>query len=264
MADILARILEVKAREVESARSSRPLAAVRDAARSAPPARDFAEAIRSRIQAGEAAVIAEVKKASPSKGVLREHFDPGAIARSYASHGAACLSVLTDEQFFQGRPEHLRLAREASGIPALRKDFIVDAYQVYESRALGADAVLLIVAALDPGKIKELEALAFELRMAVLVEVHDRRELDVALQLQTPFLGINNRDLRTFKTTLDTTLQLLGVIPPGRTVVTESGILEREHVVKMQQAGVQAFLVGEAFMRADDPGKALHDLFSSP
>ena len=264
MADILARILEVKAREVESARSSRPLAAVRDAARNAPPARDFAEAIRSRIQAGEAAVIAEVKKASPSKGVLREHFDPGAIARSYASHGAACLSVLTDEQFFQGRPEHLRLAREASGIPALRKDFIVDAYQVYESRALGADAVLLIVAALDPGKIKELEALAFELRMAVLVEVHDRRELDVALQLQTPFLGINNRDLRTFKTTLDTTLQLLGVIPPGRTVVTESGILEREHVVKMQQAGVQAFLVGEAFMRAGDPGKALHDLFSSP
>ena len=264
MADILARILEVKAREVESARSSRPLAAVRDAARNAPPARDFAGAIRTKIQAGEAAVIAEVKKASPSKGVLREHFDPGAIARSYASHGAACLSVLTDEQFFQGRPEHLRLAREASGIPALRKDFIVDAYQVYESRALGADAVLLIVAALDPGKIKELEALAFELRMAVLVEVHDRRELDVALQLQTPFLGINNRDLRTFKTTLDTTLQLLGVIPPGRTVVTESGILEREHVVKMQQAGVQAFLVGEAFMRAGDPGKALHDLFSSP
>jgi indole-3-glycerol phosphate synthase len=263
VADILARILEVKAREVDSARSARPLEALRSAARDAPPARDFTGALRTTIAAGQAAVIAEIKKASPSRGVLREPFDPAAIARSYARHGAACLSVLTDEQFFQGRPEYLQLAREAAALPALRKDFIIDAYQIYESRALGADAVLLIVAALEKEPIKALEALALELGMAVLVEVHERRELETALELQTPLLGINNRDLRSFETTLDTTLALLPHVPPERTVVTESGILERADVARMRRAGVHAFLVGEAFMRAEHPGEALHNLFAT-
>jgi indole-3-glycerol phosphate synthase len=263
VADILERILAVKAAELEHARSARPLASLREAAGRASPARDFAGALRAKIAAGDAAVIAEVKKASPSRGILREQFDPAAIARSYASHGAACLSVLTDEQFFQGRADYLGQAREAAALPALRKDFIVDPYQVHESRALGADCVLLIVAALDAALMRDLEALALGLGMAVLVEVHDRKELEAALQLQTPLLGINNRDLRTFKTTLETTLELLPLIPPGRLVITESGIQGRQDVVRMRQHGVHAFLVGEAFMRAEDPGKALQALFST-
>jgi indole-3-glycerol phosphate synthase len=264
MADILERILAVKAAEVDRARREQPLQSVREAAQNTPRPRDFAGTIRGRISSGKPAVIAEVKKASPSRGVLRESFDPAEIARSYSSHGAACLSVLTDEQFFQGRPEHLRLARAATDIPVLRKDFIVDEYQVHESRALGADCVLLIVAALEPSLLKDLEALAQDLGMAVLVEVHDRKELEIALQLRTPLLGINNRDLRTFVTRLETTINLLSEVPSGRIVVTESGIRTREDVARMQREGINAFLVGEAFMRAADPGSALERLFLSP
>jgi indole-3-glycerol phosphate synthase len=263
MSDILARILEVKAAEVSRAKAARPLASVRQAMNTAPATRDFAGALRSRIQAGRPAVIAEVKKASPSRGILRERFDPAEIARSYALHGATCLSVLTDREFFQGEPEHLVLAREAAGIPVLRKDFIVDEYQLYESRALGADCVLLIVAALEPEALRRFEALARELGMAVLVEVHDHAELDAALALRTPLIGINNRDLRTFVTSLDTTLQLLAAVPADRIVVTESGISRIEHVALMRQHGVKAFLVGEAFMRVPDPGIALQELFST-
>jgi indole-3-glycerol phosphate synthase len=262
MADVLERILEVKAQELDGLRRSRPLARVREAARAAGPARDFVGALRRKIDAGGAAVIAEVKKASPSKGVLRERFDPADIARSYAAHGAACLSVLTDEQFFQGKAEYLTLAREAAGIPALRKDFIVDEYQIYEARALGADCILLIVAALKEERLGELEFLAHELGMAVLVEVHERAELEVALRLQTPLIGINNRDLRSFETRLETTLDLLSWVPRDRLVVTESGIRSREHVAAMREAGVHAFLVGEALMRAESPGKALEELFA--
>jgi indole-3-glycerol phosphate synthase len=262
MADVLERILEVKAQELERLCRARPLAQVREAARTASGPRDFAGALRRKIDAGDAAVIAEVKKASPSKGVLRERFDPADIARSYAAHGAACLSVLTDEQFFQGKAEYLTVARQAAGIPALRKDFIVDEYQIHEARALGADCILLIVAALKGDHLHELESLAIELGMAVLVEVHDRAELDAALRLRTPLVGINNRDLRSFETRLETTLDLLSAVPGDRLVVTESGIRSREHVAAMRQAGVHAFLVGEAFMRADSPGKALEELFA--
>ena len=215
-----------------------------------------------KLAAGQAAVIAEVKKASPSKGVLRADFDPAAIARSYAASGAACLSVLTDRDYFQGAPEYLAQARDASGLPALRKDFIVDAYQVVEARAMGADAILLIVAALTDAELREFEALAYALGMAVLVEVHDAAELDRALRLSTPLLGINNRNLRTFATTLDTTLELLPSIPADRIVVTESGILAPADVTRMRNSGVHAFLVGEAFMRAADPGAELARLFA--
>ncbi len=261
MSDVLRRILEVKEGEIAEARAARPLAEIRRLAAAAPPVRDFQAAIEARIRAGRPAVIAEVKKASPSKGVLRADFDPAAIGASYAAGGAACLSVLTDVQFFQGAPENLRLAREASGLPCLRKDFIVDPYQVYEARALQADCILLIVAALEQTRMVELEDVAREVGLQVLVEVHDADELDRALELKTPLLGINNRNLRTFETTLRTTLELLPRLPADRRVVTESGILRPEDVATMRQAGVHAFLVGEAFMRAVDPGKELERLF---
>lgn len=261
MSDILQRILAVKAQEVAEAQAQLPLAAVRAAAGAVTPARDFAGALRSRISAGGAAVIAEIKKASPSKGVLRGQFDPAAIAATYERHGAACLSVLTDRQFFQGRLDDLKAARAACRLPVLRKDFIVDPYQVYEARAAGADCILLIVAALEFSRMAELEAVALELGMSVLVEVHDGEELDAALKLRTPLLGINNRNLRTFETTLDTTLGLLQRVPDNRLVITESGILKPEDVKKMRAHDVHGFLVGEAFMRAIDPGAELERLF---
>ncbi len=261
MADILRRILAVKAEEIAQAKEVRSEAALRREAEAAERPRDFVGALRAKILAGQAAVIAEIKKASPSKGVLREPFDPEAIARSYARHGAACLSVLTDSRFFQGRAEHLKAARAASGLPVLRKDFVIDPYQVYESRALGADCILLIVAALAPPQMLELAALADSLGMAVLAEAHDRAELDLALELATPLVGINNRDLRSFETRLDTTLSLSREVPASKIVVTESGILAPEHVAQLRQAGVNAFLTGEALMRAEDPGMELERLF---
>jgi len=228
----------------------------------APPPRDFVGAIRARIGAGKPAVIAEIKRASPSKGLLRENFDPAAIARSYEAAGAACLSVLTDRQYFQGSPEHLSAARAACSLPVLRKDFIVERYQVRQARAMGADCILLIAAALAVGEMRALENAAKSLGMAVLVEVHDGEELESALQLETPLIGMNNRDLRTFRTTLETTLALLPRLPAGRIAVTESGISSREEVAKLRDQGVGAFLIGEAFMRASDPGDALLDLFA--
>jgi indole-3-glycerol phosphate synthase len=262
LSDILERILAVKRAELADAKRNRPLAVVRAQSAAQQPPRDFVGALRAQIAAGRPAVIAEIKRASPSRGVLREEFDPAAIARSYARHGAACLSVLTDTQFFQGAPEHLALAREASGLPALRKDFVIDEYQVHESRALGADCILLIVAALDLPRMQALEMAAHSLGMAVLVEVHDAGELDTALKLATPLVGINNRNLRTFETRLETTLDLLARVPGDRLVVTESGILAPPDVVRMRASAVQAFLVGEAFMRATDPGIALEGLFA--
>jgi len=265
MSDILQKIIAVKAEEIAAARAACPLAAMRARAEAAATGelapRDFEGALRARIAAGRAAVIAEIKKASPSKGILREDFEPAAIARQYEAGGAACLSVLTDRRFFQGAPEYLMAARAATSLPALRKDFIVDPYQVYEARAMGADCILLIVAALAAGPMRELEALARSLGMAVLVEVHDAAELDAALTLATPLVGINNRNLRTFEVSLETTLALLPRIPADRLVVTESGILARADVAKMRARSVDAFLVGEAFMRADDPGAALRGLF---
>ena len=261
MADILQKILATKQREVAEASSAVPLAQVKAQAAVASEPRDFEAALRTKIRAGEPAVIAEVKKASPSKGVLRADFDPAAIARSYAAAGAACLSVLTDREYFQGAPEYLQAARGACALPALRKDFMVDPYQVYEARALGADCILLIVAALEPAVMRELEAHALGLGMAVLVEIHNAAELDAALTLKTPLLGINNRNLRTFETRLESTLDLLGSIPADKLVVTESGILSSADVRLMRSRGVEAFLVGEAFMRAKDPGAALAELF---
>lgn len=261
MADILQRILAVKAQEIGAAQSRVPLAEMQVAARAAAPARDFTGALRAKIAAGKPAVIAEVKKASPSKGVLREPFDPAAIAATYERHGAACLSVLTDSQFFQGKLDDLKAARGACRLPVLRKDFMVDPYQVYEARAAGADCILLIVAALEAGRMLELETVARELGMAVLVEVHDGAELGAALKLETPLIGVNNRNLRTFETTLDTTLGLLQKIPSERLVITESGILKPQDVEKMRAHDVQGFLVGEAFMRATDPGVELERLF---
>lgn len=261
MSDILERILAVKRDEVARARAQEPLAALRARAAAQPAPADFAGALERRVAAGRPAVIAEVKKASPSKGVLREHFDPAVIGHSYAAHGAACLSVLTDVQFFQGAPEYLGQARTASGLPVLRKDFIIDEYQVAQARAWGADCVLLIVAALDLPQLRDLEAVAQASGMAVLVEVHDAAELELALQLSTPLLGINNRNLRTFEVALRTTLDLLPRIPRDKRVITESGILAPADVATMRQAGVHAFLVGEAFMRAPDPGVALAELF---
>ncbi len=263
MADILTRILATKREEVAEAVAAVPLAQMKIRAAAADAPRDFVGALRARIRAGDPAVIAEIKKASPSKGVLREQFDPPAIARSYAAAGAACLSVLTDTQYFQGAHAHLQAARAACALPVLRKDFIIDAYQVYEARALGADCILLIVAALEPPALRELEAHALGLGMAVLVEIHAAAELEVALALRTPLLGINNRNLRTFETRLDTTLELLPRIPADRLAITESGILSSEDVRRMRSRGVHAFLVGEALMRASDPGLALSDLFYS-
>lgn len=297
MSDILNKILSVKAQEIAAAQAIKPLDAVRAEAKNAPPVRDFVGAIRAKINAGKSAVIAEIKKASPSKGLLRENFNPAEIAKSYAEHGAACLSVLTDEQFFQGGTEYLKQARAACSIPVLRKDFMLDTYQVYEARAMGADCILLIVSAFQisvPGManvanptpsplmgegrgeggegssvatfnlstMQALESLAHDLGMAVLVEVHDGAELDVALQLSTPLIGINNRNLRTFETRLEATLELLPRIPADRIVVTESGIHNPEDVALMRNHHVHTFLVGEAFMRAADPGQELARLFT--
>ncbi|MBX3659501.1 MAG: indole-3-glycerol phosphate synthase TrpC [Ramlibacter sp.] len=267
MSDILNRIVAVKREEIAEGQKKKPLAAMRADAESRVLTRDFTGALRARIAAGQAAVIAEVKKASPSKGVLRADFIPADIAQSYAEGDgqtrAACLSVLTDQQFFQGRVDYLKQARASCDLPVLRKDFMVDAWQVYESRVMGADCILLIAACLDDAQMAELEAVARSLDMAVLVEVHDRAELERALKLKTPLLGINNRNLRTFEVTLDTTLDLLPDVPADRLLVTESGILGRDDVKKMRDAGVHAFLVGEAFMRAPDPGTALAALFGA-
>jgi indole-3-glycerol phosphate synthase len=262
MNDILQRILATKRDEVQLARERVPLAPLQEKARGADAPREFTAALRAAIEVGRSAVIAEVKKASPSKGVLRADFDPAAIGASYARHGAACLSVLTDVQYFQGAPEYLQQARAASGLPVLRKDFIIDDYQVVEARSWGADAILLIVAALDRSRLLALEAAARDLGMAVLVEVHDAAELEMALELKTPLIGINNRNLRTFETRLETTLDLLPRIGSERIVVTESGILSPADVARMRAAGVSAFLVGEAFMRAPDPGLELARLFA--
>jgi indole-3-glycerol phosphate synthase len=263
MADILDKIVAVKREEVAAAKTKVPLDAMRADAESRVLTRDFVGALRRKIDAGRSAVIAEIKKASPSKGVLREAFEPADIAQSYAEHGAACLSVLTDRQFFQGRPDYLKQARASCDLPVLRKDFIVDPYQVYESRAMGADCILLIAACLADSEMAELEAIARGLDMAVLVEVHDAAELQRALQLKTPLVGINNRNLRTFEVTLDTTLGMLADVPADRLLVTESGILATADVQRMRAAGVHAFLVGEAFMRAPDPGVALAALFGA-
>ncbi len=259
--DVLLRIIRHKAREIAERAERTPMRVLGERAEAQAAPRGFAAALRSRIAAGEPAVVAELKKASPSKGVLREDFDPDRIARDYAAGGAAALSVLTDEAFFQGADIHLVQARAASGLPVLRKDFVIDAYQVYEARALGADCILLIVAALGDAHLNELAGLAVHLGMDVLVEVHDASELERAAHLESPLLGINNRDLRTFATTLDTTLDLLDRIPPGRNVITESGIHTRTDVARMRAAGVHGFLVGEAFMRAERPGARLRELF---
>ncbi|MBE7460602.1 MAG: indole-3-glycerol phosphate synthase TrpC [Zoogloeaceae bacterium] len=259
--DILQKILAVKREEVAAAQAQKPLAALRAQADAQSPPRDFVGAIRAKVSAGGTAVIAEIKKASPSKGVIRPDFRPGEIARSYAAHGAACLSVLTDRRFFQGAPEYLQEARAACALPVLRKDFIVDPYQMVEARAMGADCILLIVAALDLPAMQRLEALAHEMGMAVLVEAHDAGELDTALQLKTPLIGINNRNLRTFEVSLETTLSQLERIPGDRIVITESGVLTPADVALMRGHGVHAFLVGEAFMRASDPGVELARLF---
>ncbi len=266
MSDILNKIVAVKHEEVAAALKLKPLSAMRAEAearnRDQADVRDFVGALRAKIAAGRAGVIAEVKNASPSKGVLREHFLPAEIAASYARHGAACLSVLTDAPFFQGCEAYLREARAACTLPVLRKDFMVDAYQVYEARAMGADCILLIAACLDDQQMADLEACAMDLGMAVLVEVHDGAELDRALRLKTPLVGINNRNLRTFEVTLDTTLGLLPRVPADRLLVTESGILGAADVQRMRAANVHAFLVGEAFMRQPDPGAALSSLFA--
>jgi indole-3-glycerol phosphate synthase len=265
MSDILNKILAVKADEVAAAKKHRDLYSLRREVETDSELRSnlrgFEAGLRSSIELGRAGVIAEVKKASPSKGVLRADFQPAAIAESYAKGGASCLSVLTDVQFFQGSTDYLKQARAACALPVIRKDFMVDLYQVYEARAMGADAILLIVAALDHGLMAELEACAQELGMDVLVEVHDGDELNAALRLNTRLLGINNRNLRTFEVTLDTTLGLLPTIPADRLVVTESGILAPADVKRMRDANVHAFLVGEAFMRAPDPGTELRRLF---
>ena len=262
MSDILQRIVAVKREEIALAKVRRDEASLRRDAEARTGVRDFVAALRTKKAAGRAAVIAEVKKASPSKGVLREHFVPSDIASSYERGGAACLSVLTDERFFQGAAAYLLQARAACALPVLRKDFMVDSYQVFEARDMGADCILLIAACLDDVQMTDLEAQALALGMAVLVEVHDAAELDRALRLMTPLVGINNRNLRSFEVSLGTTLALLPRVPPDRLVVTESGILARADVQRMRDAGVPAFLVGEAFMRAPDPGVALADLFA--
>ena len=261
MSDILQRILAVKQAEVVAAMAVSDLAAVKLAAAAADRPRDFVGAMRTRITAGRPAVISEIKKASPSKGLLRDPFDPAAIALSYEKNGAACLSVLTDRDFFQGSSDDLKKARAACALPVLRKDFMIEPYQIYQSRALGADCILLIAAALDDARMAELEDIAHGLGMAVLVEVHDGDELERALKLKTPLLGINNRNLRTFEVSLDTTLSQLGRIPSDRIVVTESGIVTRDDVELLRDRGVHAFLVGEAFMRAASPGAELARLF---
>ena len=261
MSDILNKILAVKAEEVEAARQMRSESDLLREAQARNDVRGFAQAIEEKIAAGHAGVIAEVKKASPSKGVLRENFEPASIAASYARHGAACLSVLTDVQFFQGSHDYLRQARAACALPVLRKDFILEPYLIVSARAMGADCILLIVAALDAARLADLEACAFELGMDVLVEVHDAAELGIALDMNTSLIGINNRNLRTFETSLQTTIDLLPHIPADKRVITESGILLPQDVRLMRDHNVNAFLVGEAFMRAPDPGAELARLF---
>ncbi len=262
MSDILDKIVAVKRQEVATAMQQKSLAVVRADAESRVLTRDFEGAMRAKIAAGQAAVIAEIKKASPSKGVLRAEFIPADIAQSYAEFGAACLSVLTDKQFFQGSVDYLKQARASCDLPVLRKDFMIDAYQVYEARAMGADAILLIAACLDDAQMADMEAVACALDMAVLVEVHDRAELERALKLKTRLVGINNRNLKTFEVSLQTTLDMLPDVPADRLLVTESGILSSDDVKRMRDAQVNAFLVGEAFMRADEPGEALAKLFA--
>ena len=262
MDDILKRIVAVKHEEIKAARAARPLAGLRAEAEADRATRGFERALRAKIAAGQSGVIAEIKKASPSKGVIRADFRPAEIAQSYERHGAACLSVLTDAPFFQGSADYLRQARAACALPVLRKDFMVDEYQVFEARAMGADCILLIAACLDDAQMVDLEACALSLNLDVLVEVHDGAELARALRLKTPLVGINNRNLRTFEVTLDTTLGLLKDVPADRLLVTESGILAPADVQRMRAAQVNAFLVGEAFMRAPDPGQALAALFS--
>ena len=264
MTDILDKIVAVKREEVAAALKRKSLDLVRADAESRVLTRDFVGALRAKLAQGQAGVIAEIKKASPSKGVLREDFIPADIAQTYAENGAACLSVLTDVQFFQGAVDYLKQARASCQLPVLRKDFIVDAYQVYESRVMGADAILLIAAILDDAQMKAFEAIALSLDMAVLVEVHDEVELARALKLKTPLIGVNNRNLKTFEVSLDTTLRLMQLVPADRLLVTESGIRNREDVLRMGAAGVNAFLVGETFMRAPDPGAALAELFAIP
>ncbi|MDO8703863.1 MAG: indole-3-glycerol phosphate synthase TrpC [Sulfuricaulis sp.] len=259
--DILQKILARKAEEIAERSRLLPLKELRQRIQDAPPARGFLQAIRNRLAAGQPAVIAEIKKASPSKGLLRADFRPADIAKSYERHGATCLSVLTDRDFFQGSDAYLQQARAVCQLPVLRKDFTIELYQVYEARAMGADAILLIVAALGDTRMHELEVLARELGMDVLVEAHDAQELGRALALETPLIGINNRDLRTFHTALETTLGLLKEIPSDRVVVTESGIHTPQDVARMRAQGVNTFLVGEAFMKADDPGAKLDELF---
>jgi indole-3-glycerol phosphate synthase len=262
MSDILDKIVAVKREEVAAALRQKPLAVVRADAESRVLTRDFEGAMRAKIGAGQAAVIAEIKKASPSKGVLRAEFIPADIAQSYAEFGAACLSVLTDKQFFQGSVDYLKQARASCDLPVLRKDFMIDVYQVYEARAMGADAILLIAACLDDQQMADMEAVARGLDMAVLVEVHDREELSRALRLKTRLVGINNRNLQTFEVSLQTTLDMLPDVPADRLLVTESGIQTAADVQLMREAEVHAFLVGEAFMRADEPGEALAKLFA--
>ncbi|NTV86811.1 MAG: indole-3-glycerol phosphate synthase TrpC [Burkholderiaceae bacterium] len=265
MSDILNKIVAVKREEIAAGLKKKSLAVVRADAESRVLTRDFVGALRAKITAGQAAVIAEIKKASPSKGVLRADFIPADIAQSYADGdgvtSAACLSVLTDQQFFQGSVDYLKQARASCPLPVLRKDFMIDAWQIYESRAMGADAILLIAACLDDTQMADLEAIALGLDMAVLVEVHDRAELERALRLRTPLIGVNNRNLRTFEVSLETTLSMRVDVPPDRLLVTESGILSRADVQVLRDAQVNAFLVGEAFMRAPDPGLALAELF---
>lgn len=264
MTDILARIVRHKAGELAEQSREVPLRLLREQVAAREPPRGFLEALESRVRRGQTAVIAEAKKASPSRGVIRADFDPGAIAESYARGGATCLSVLTDREYFQGSNEYLAAARAHCPLPVLRKDFMIDSYQIWESRAIGADCILLIVAALGDAQLVELSQLALELGMDVLVEVHDADELERALALRVPLIGINNRDLRTFETRLDTTLNLLSRIPGDHVVVTESGIHTREDVALMRSHGVHGFLIGEAFMRAPDPGRALTELFREP
>ncbi|HEY4350555.1 MAG TPA: indole-3-glycerol phosphate synthase TrpC [Paraburkholderia sp.] len=260
MSDVLTKIIAVKREEIAASRQVKPIEVLqRESA--AQPVRDFVGALRAKHAGGLPAVIAEAKKASPSKGLIRDPFEPAQISASYQRHGAACMSVLTDRNFFQGSAADLTAARDACALPVLRKDFMVDAYQFHEARAMGADCILLIAAALEPAQMRDFEALAHSLNMAVLVEVHSREELDVALTLKTPLVGINNRNLRTFEVTLDTTIGMLRDIPDDRIVVTESGILRPADVDRMRDAGVDTFLVGEAFMRAEDPGAELARLF---
>lgn len=262
MNDILQRIVDVKHQEVLQARARQSLEETKTQAYRRPSTRDFLGAIKSKHSSGQDAVIAEIKKASPSKGVIREDFIPADIAQSYAEHGAACLSVLTDKQFFQGSVDYLKQARASCHLPVLRKDFMVDVYQIYESRVMGADCVLLIAACLNDAQMQEFEAVAMDLGMSVLVEVHDEAEMHRALRLKTPLIGVNNRNLRTFEVSLDTSIQLARLLPPERILVAESGIRHAQDVASLQsQAGVKTFLVGEAFMRETEPGMALAQLF---